>query len=293
MLISHPDRGYTLVELLVVVVLAGVVGAAVMRITVSQHRYLDAMRRIIETRRAVREGAEIPRYDLRAISPASGGIYAMAPQMIEFRSALGASVVCDMDYARTRVSIPSRGASSGLTAWIAPPRQGDTVLVFDATDSGITSWHAHVLAADPTFGATCPESTGFARDAVEAATALELQLTMPLAPSVGAGAALRFVRRARYQLYLAGGGRWYLGYLDCLASRAVPCSTIQPVSGPFPTDGIRFAFRDTSGGETSDPAGVARIDIVSRAETNVALRAAGFAHRVFTDSIVATIAPRN
>lgn len=293
MLSHRSGRGYTLVELLAVIVLTGIVGTAVVRVTVGQHRYIDAMRRIIETRRAVREGVESPRYDLRAVSPMSGGIYAMAPQMVEFRSALGASVVCDMDGTRTLVHIPSRGAWSGLTAWLASPRRGDTVLVFDATDSGSTTWNVHVLATDPTAGGGCPESTGFTRSAAEAAAALELQLDPPLAPAIESGAALRFVRRARYQLYRAGDGQWYLGYLDCLATRSTPCATIQPVSGPFAEQGIRFVFRDASGGETADPARVARIDIISRAETIVALRAVGFVPGTFSDSAVATITPRN
>ena len=287
-------RGTTLVELLAVLVVLALVSAAIMRTTVSQQRFLDAIVRIIEMRRTAREGVDIPRQDLRAISPGSGGIYAMSAEMVDFRSTLGASVACRIDGSRTSVSVPDRGAWSALTSWVASPRQGDTVLVFDqALDGEPPLWRVHTLAADPSPGGVCPVSGGFARTTADEAAALELRMAPPLEPTIRAGAALRFVRRARYQLYRASDGQWYLGYLDCLASRSEPCSTIQPVSGPFATTGIRFLFRDASGTETSDPASVSRIDILSRATTTVALRAMGFAGGVHTDSVVASIALRN
>lgn len=294
MLRGRLSPGTTLVELLAVLVLLAMVGAAILRIAVGQQRFLDAVDRIIEARRTVREGVEIPRQDLRAISPASGGIYSMAADMVEFRSLTGVSVVCGFDSSRTLVSIPDRYAWNALTSWVASPRQGDTVLVFDAVrDSEPPVWRAHILAADPARGGICPVSGGFSRSSIEEGAALQLQLIPALEPGIGAGAALRIVRRARYQLYRAGDSRWYLGYLDCLSTRSVPCSTIQPVSGPFVTAGIRFLFRDSSGVETSDPAAVTRIDIVSRATTDVALRAAGFASGGYTDSVVASVALRN
>ena len=294
MLSGRDARGTTLVELLAVLVLLAMVAAAIMRVTVGQQRFLDAVGRVIDVRRAVLEGVDIPRSDLREVAAGSGGIYAMAADVVEFRSTVGSSIICRVDSGRTVASIPDRGSWGALTSWVASPREGDTVLILDvADDSEPPAWRAHALAADPAPGGSCPVSSGVARSAADEAAALQLQFTAPLEPTVGAGAALRFVRRARYQLYRAGDGRWYLGYLDCLGSRAVPCSTLQPVSGPFSAAGIGFAFRDASGAETSDPASVARIDIASRATSDVVLRAAGFAKGSYSDSLVASVALRN
>lgn len=163
------SSGVTLVELLAAMALTGLLAAAILRVTVSEQRFLHDIESMIETRRAVRAGVGIPRHDLRAVAPESGGIYQMAAGMIEFRLALGSSVICRLDSARRRVGIPSRTAWSGLTSWVTAPRRGDTVLVFDGTwDSTLAPWEVHVLADDPSAGGICPVSTGFAGSAAEA-----------------------------------------------------------------------------------------------------------------------------
>jgi len=138
----------------------------------------------------------------------------------------------------------------------------------------------------------CPTTSGFTRSTAEAAAARSLRLSPPLAPEVALGAALHFVRRARYQLYKASDGRWYLGYLDCLSSRATPCATIQPVNGPFAPNGVRFVFSDSTGVAASDPARVARIDVLARALTDRSTDA-GSSPAFAAESLLITIAPRN
>ena len=294
MLSGARRHGTTLLELLVVLVLLAIVGGAIMRVAVGQQRFLAAAERVMEAHRTSREGADIPRQELRAVAPASGGIYDMADDRIEFRSLIGASVVCEVDTSRTTVSIPGRLGWSGLTSWIVAPRERDTVVVFDATsDSAPPRWRAHTLATAPSPGGRCPSASGLARTTAEESDAIAFQIAPPLELPIGAGASLRFLRRARYQLYRAGDGRWYLGFLDCAPARSIPCSTIQPVSGPFPPGGVRFAFRDSAGALTVDPTRVARIDVVSRAESDAPLRAMGFALGVYSDSVLASIALRN
>lgn len=286
--------GTTLVELLAVLALLAMVGGAIMRLAVGQRRFLDAAERVMETHRTAREGADIPRQELRAVAPATGGIYDMAAGRVEFRSPIGSSVLCGTDSSRTTVTIPDRLAWSALTSWIAAPREGDTVLVFDAvSDSALPVWRAHTLGTVPAPGGACPKATGLARTIAEESAALSFQVAPPLEPTIEAGAALRFFRRARYELYRAGDGRWYLGFLDCAPARSVPCSSIQPVSGPFEPGGVRFDFRDSSGALTSDPARVARIDVLSRTVSSAPLRAMGFALGFHSDSVLASITLRN
>ena len=294
MLSRARGRGSTLLELLVVLVLLAMVGGAIMRVAVGQRRFLDAVQQVMETHRTAQEGADIPRQELRAVAAASGGIYYMAADRVEFRSVIGTSVLCDADSSRTTVSIPDRLAWSGLTSWIVAPREGDTMLVFDAaSDSVPPRWRVHALATAPAPGGRCPVASGIARTTAEESAALTFQLAPPLELTAGAGAPLRFFRRARYQLYRAGDGRWYLGFLDCAPARSVPCSTIQPVSGPFASGGVGFVFRDSTGAVTADPSHVVRIDVLSHAKSNASLRAMGFALGIYSDSILASVALRN
>lgn len=294
MLNSEGRPGTTLIELLVVLVLLSLIAGAIMHVAIAQERLLDAVDQVTRSRRAARDGADIPREELRAVSPATGGIYGMDSSHVEFRALVGASALCQVDSARTTVAIPDRLSWSAITSWIASPREGDTVLVFDSTvDSAAPVWRVHTLASAPSPGGRCPAATGLARSSAEEGAALSFRLAQPLELSVGSGAALRFFRRSRYELYRAGDGRWYLGFLDCTSARSVPCSTVQPVSGPFEAGGVRFAYRDSAGALTADPTRVALIDILSRAGTDAPLRAMGFALGVHSDSILTHIALRN
>ena len=114
-----------------------------------------------------------------------------------------------------------------------------------ATDSTLgDSWQRHVLSAAPSHAGSCPTSTGLTTTPSESAAALAFTFTPALDTAIGPGTLVRVVRRARYELYRASDSRWYLGYLDCVASRATPCNTVQPVSGPFAPSGIQLAYLD-------------------------------------------------
>ncbi len=294
MLSSEYRSGTTLFELLIVLVLLTIVGGAIMHLTVGEQRFLAAVEEMAEMQRTMRDGANIPRYELRPVAPATGGIYEMGDYHVDFRSLTGSSVLCSVDSSRTTVGIPNRFAWSALTTWLAAPREGDTVLVLDSDTDGVPPvWRVHTLLTAPSPGGSCPTSAGLGRTSAEELAALSFQLAPPLEPAVGPGAALRFVRRARYALYRAGDERWYLGYLDCAPARAVPCSTVQPISGPFAPGGVRFAFRDASGATTVDPIRVAYVEVVSLTTSTSPLRAIGFALGLGTDSTTASVTLRN
>jgi prepilin-type N-terminal cleavage/methylation domain-containing protein len=285
-------RGFSLVELLVAVVLACAIGAAVMDSAVRQQRFFAADARAAVAHAAVRQAVDVLSADLRALSPADGDLYATAPDHVEFRMLIGASVVCTIAASRDAAVLPPlRDASAlGLTSWVASPNDGDTVLVFDPAGPGPADdhWDRHVLIADPASGAACPETSGFTASPAEAAEGWSIRFSPPLAPAVDPGAAVRFVRRARFELYRAADAKWYLGFFDCLSTRATPCSIVQPVSGPYDAAGIRFTYIDSLGA-AAPPAAVASI-IVNVNSSAFGASPAGAAVR---DSASASIALRN
>jgi hypothetical protein len=142
-----------------------------------------------------------------------------------------------------------------------------------------------VLTAALSSAGACPTASGLTTTAAEASAALSLSLSPELDSSIAPGALVRMVRRARYELYRASDSRWYLGYLDCLASRATPCNVVQPVSGPFAPSGVQLAYLDRSGAPTTDPWRVARIDVLAIAARRSA--------PTTLDSLATTIALRN
>ena len=280
-------RGASLVELIIVIVLLAILGTATLGVVIHQERFYRAQADAIGSRATVRDAASMLQSELRALTPPDGDLYAIDASSVEFRATLAQSAICTIAPSRQRITIPPQQLSSGAPlTWLGTqPEAGDTLLVL-ATDSTLGhKWQRHVLTANPSSTGACPTATGLTATAAEAAAAMTLALDPPLDTTIQPGTLVRVVRRARYELYRASDSRWYLGYLDCLASRATPCNVVQPVSGPFATAGIQLAYVDRSGAATSDPFRVARIDVLAIASRR--------SDPLTLDSLATTIALRN
>ena len=280
-------RGASLIELIVVIALLALLGSAILGVVVHQERFYRAQASAIDSRATVRAAASLFQSELRALTPEDGDLYAIGASAIEYRATLAQSVICTISSSRQRITIPPEHLASGTPlTWIGTQAEtGDTLLVL-ATDSALgDSWQRHVLTTSPSSTGSCPTSTGFTTSAAEASAALTLALDPPLDSTIDTGTLVRIVRRARYELYRASDSRWYLGYLDCLALRATPCNTVQPVSGPYAPAGIHLSYLDLGGAITADPFRVARIDVLAIAARRSAPDT--------LDSLATTIALRN
>ena len=295
-------RGFTLTEMLFVLVIFGLVAAATMRIIVGQEKFYASESDLIAMRNTLRDVGEALPSDLRGISSIGGDIYAMSDSAVDFRLATGMTVICSIGLTRTTVVIPPTTLSSrsALTTWISPPTTGDTAFVYD---DGATSalnddtWDKVAVAATLSAG-SCPTTSGYTANSTEAAAAQTLTLATALGANVQTGSLIRFYRRAKYKLYQpSAGGAWYLGYQECPAG---VCGTMQPVSGPYlaysttvANTGLRFVYRDSTGAVTATPAQVARIDIIAKAQTERPIRMPGRPEDYYSDSLVVTVALRN
>lgn len=297
-------RGFSLVELMIVIVLLAVVMTSVMTIFVQQQRFYSDSSALIETRSSTRDAAYVLQSDLRSLAPQSGDIYSMGKNFIEFRSQPGSSVVCTINVARTTITVPPVNVATGaaLTSWLAAPALGDTVLIFDAgnvPNAPGDTFKVYTLTAAVGTGASCPNATGLTTTAGEAVAGYTLQVTPALTPTTVVGAPIRIVRRAHYELYQEASGSWYLGYFDCVPSRAPACNALQPVAGPYVapnlagTGGIVFTYRDSTGAVTADKTLVRRVDLAARAQTATDMHTSGYKRGPMTDSTFISIAPRN
>ncbi|MFN2400181.1 MAG: type II secretion system protein [Gemmatimonadaceae bacterium] len=289
--------GFTLVELMIVVVLLGLVSAVLLQLVINQQRFYNGAAEIIETRGSVRQMAEAIPGDLRSLAPTQDDIYSMGSTFIEYRAPIGSSVFCAGGLATITIPPIALASQSGLTAWINTPQAGDSLFIYDAVGPGIADdrWRIHELAAAPVLG-TCPTASTFTANAAEANSGWTLVLNPALTVTTQPGASIRFFRRARYQLYLAADGRNYLGYYDCLATRMPACSTIQPVSGPYlepGSGGLVMSYFDSTGTVTASPNLVSRIDIIARAASRNVVRSDGRQHGLYRDSLSIRVAVRN
>src|ERR687896_2736318 len=239
---SAPRRGITLPELLVVIVLLSLVVGGIMTVLVKQQRFYTGTSEIIETKGSARSAIDILSSELRALSTATRGgapnevdIYSLTDSSIVFRSPFGSTVVCTIDPTRTRITVPpaTMAAGNALTTFLATPRAGDSLFVFDPGDQPGTNddrWTRHALRANPGAG-NCPVApVGLTMSAVEAAAGISLELDPVLPDDVGIGSALRFFRTTAYSLYPEADGSWYLGYSNCPGG---VCSLREPAAGPY------------------------------------------------------------
>ncbi len=305
MLTARRHAGFTLVELLVVITILALVLTTVTSVFIQQQRFYAGTSAISDVRSATRDAGYVLESELRGLSPTDSDIYAMSASSIEFRSNIGASVVCTIDPSRTSLTVPPLSLSSqaGLTSWASAPALGDTLLIFDPGPLAATSddvWRKYTLVAAPAGAGACPTTTKLTTTAAEAAAGWTLVITPALSPSSLPGAAIRFFRRAHYELYRsATSGNWYLGYYDCVPSRTPACGALQPVSGPYlplvdgAPSGIELSYFDSLGAVTANRTLVSRIGVIARAQTASGVRMPGATPGPHLETQITTIAPRN
>jgi type II secretory pathway pseudopilin PulG len=303
----QPARGgITLIELVVVLILIGLVGATIGRTLIRQQRFYRGTAELLHAREGVRDAMELLSTDLRGIAVADT-VRLLADSAIEFFANVGSSVVCQR-LGSTAVGLPAASSGRGnvLTALATVPDTGD-IAVFhsDSIDAG-SEWVRHRISSfgPRSLAVTCPPSSEFARDTEVNAgsTGFLLDLSTPLSPHIRVGAPVRFLRRGRYSLYKGSDGDWYLGYRRCNAVGASTCGPIQPVSGPYREyssdprrTGLLFQYFDRSGRALTagdSPLALARIDITARTESRHRIDIEGRVS-VPSDSATITIAIRN
>lgn len=284
---SRARHGASLAEMVVVIVLLAILGSATLGVVIRQDRFYRAQASAIDSRATVRDAASVLESELRALTPADGDLYSIGANAVEFRTTLAQSAICTISASRASVTIPPEHLASGapITWFGTQPEAGDTLLILasDSTLGGM--WRRHVLTANPSSSGVCPPSSGLTTSAAESSAAMTLTFDPPLDSAIEAGTLLRVVRRARYELYRASDTRWYLGYLDCLSTRATSCNVVQPVSGPFAPGGIQLSYLGANGATAPDRWHVARIDLLAIAQRRVSPDT--------LDSLATTIALRN
>jgi prepilin-type N-terminal cleavage/methylation domain-containing protein len=305
--------GFTLVEILMVLILMGLFGTAIVKLLLRQQRFYTSTSQLINTRQQIHQAAFMLPAELRAISRQGGDIAVMTDSSLEIRSIFGTSVACLVNVASAWVStVPvSNLKGSAMTSWKILPAVNDSVAIYDdgaSISQNDDSWRLSRITAvlavtGNVAGAGCPSSTGLTQAADLTVSNPSYRLTITPAPlaTTLSGASMRFFRHVHYSLWKwATDGQWYLAYYDCVPNRVPVCTTPQPIAGPLrpyaapgTTSGLEFTYYDSTGVVTATKTLVARIRLVVRGQGTATINLTGAAAVPLRDSLRVEIGLRN
>ena len=275
-------RGFSLVEVLVVITILGIVGSAVFRVVIKQQQaYRDSSRQSDMQRELRLVGSFIPS-EIRSASSAGLDIKKMNEDEVEFLATFGSGMICSRPNPVVFVIPPLLTAGITLTNWYTQPVVGDSVFLYDdALLKGAEDdrWERRQIAAISSTVFDCPGAPF--TDPVLDAGKLRWRITVvggPLPAAVTNGAVVRFARPVRYRLFQGTSRKWFMGYQDYSNGS---WAAIDAVGGPFRPfvsgdnnpSGLQFRYFDSLGvrlDNTSDKSRLSRIDVFLRTNAGLA-----------------------
>lgn len=289
-------RGFSLVELIVILALSTVVIGGLTSVLVRQQRFYRGTADLIETRSQIRQAAGIIPSDLRGVSTIGGDILEITDTSMVFWATIGQAVTCVGVPGSYTISIPPLTLSNNntLASFTMTPAAGDSVWVYQngATEAASDDhWEAYGITGPPTISNL---ACGTLVNGADLNTdRYSFPIAEPLDADVETGNPVRFVRRTRYSLYQASDGGWYLGYCSPACVGAP-----QPIAGPFlpaggGTSGVSFSYTDVNGAVTAIPANIAQVSVVVRGKTEGLVDMGGYKNTQVGDSLRFSVAIRN
>jgi prepilin-type N-terminal cleavage/methylation domain-containing protein len=173
-------RGFSLAELMVALVIAGIIGIALTRLIINQARFMAGQDGTMRARASARAGFNVISQELRMVTP--GGLLAASPDSITARVTFAAGVTC---------SQPSGGVQAVLLLpYDSATFAGATLRGFAWRDA-VGAWHFEEPATI-TGGAVTTDCTGLTSP-IPATISPASAVTVSSAPAAGA---FRVVRLA-------------------------------------------------------------------------------------------------
>ncbi len=299
--------GFTLIELMVVMVLLSFVVGGLVKVIAGQQRFYRSAGDLMESRGQIRQAVSLLPSDLRGMSTVGGDVLAASDVSIDFRATIGSSAVCSAT--ANSLTFPPQVLASGQTisAGRTTAAAGDFVAVYDdgpTTGRTDDQWRIYTITGVTQTVGACVAPFVSAADLLRASSVVSV--AQVVSAGILQGAPVRFLRRITYSLYTAADGKAYLGYVECPGGG---CSTIQPVSGPYRSfvstsnaaNGLQIQYFNTtdveiSGAQLAVPANlatIARLRISVRGQTANAMAVPGMPAAPKQDSLTVHVGVRN
>lgn len=244
---TSSERGWTLVELLVVMVLGTLVMGAALQVLITNQRAYSAQTSQILGQQTTRAAMDVLSGELREISPASGDIVAMAADSLRVRVMREYGVTCTVTTTGTP-TLTVVEAGDGFAT-------GDSVFVFADNDPDIgtdDAWFPAVVSSvqgSQTCGTLAASNLLFSGYAAAFAANIVVE-----------GAPVRGYGLFTYGVFTSSGES-YLG-------RREGGAAMLPLIGPIdPSTGLSLRYLDSDGAATATPADVRMIEISVRSQS--------------------------
>lgn len=245
-------RGFTLAEMMVVVVILLVVTGSVYDLLIGTQRRARAQTQRLNLQASVRSGSLAVVNELRELSTVAGGtsyqndILSIGPAAMTYRAMRGIGFLC-----QTSSGNQIRIGRSGFTGHRDPEATRDGAYVFSEGNPDTDDVWLPLTITGVSTGSACP-------GAANAGITLTVPAS-PALPSLGVGTPVRIYEVMELKLYQAGGSSW-------LGARSVNTGeAIQPVVGPLTAGtGFRLEYLNELGLPTTDASAIKSIRVAIR-----------------------------
>jgi len=270
-------RGFTLAELLIVMVIMGIVGMAMTRLLLNSQRITRRQSQQVTLQSNLRAGLALMPTELREINVDASGsdILAMAQDSIRYRAMRNFGLACSV----TATQVVMRGTNSFGYRAIAANQ--DSLLLFVENDDSRMSDDAWIpYRVTGVAGGTCPDGAAATTLTVSGAANIPVANVLLEAP-------IRSFEVMTLKLYAADGRSW-------LGARVGTAAAIEPVLGPLHADsGLVMTYLAADGSVTATPANVRSVEIRMRGETQGPVSSGYDELAIHEDSLTARIRLRN
>ena len=284
---SARRRGFTLIELMISIAIAGIVLTAAYKLLLANQRFYRSQSVISDVQTNVREAALILSSELREISPVGGDLQQMTDTAITINAMRALGFVCSVpDMILGRVVI--KDATVFKYRDIDATR--DSVFIFREGNTQRSSddrWLRGKVSSKAT--QNCADGSAGTRIGMSGLVGG----TFTQMDSVTIGAPVRTFETINYRVYDDGTGTWYLGMRQWISGA---WTTTAAVAGPLRSGtngGIAFAYYDSTGAVTATASLVRSIGVTVRGQSTSAIQTAGRQTGRYADSLTIRVAVRN
>jgi prepilin-type N-terminal cleavage/methylation domain-containing protein len=278
------ERGFTLVEILIALVLLGIVSTALYQLLVANQRLYRAQVESVAINESARAAVSILPGEVRELSAGEGDIVAMNATSLTYKSMQALYVLCAPPNTGALEIVLDRNTFFGLRPISAAD---DSILIFSEGDTTTRSDDGWLGASvtSTTVGTACPGSRPSITVGLAGPTATQLAGTQ-------AGAPVRTFRPMQVLLYQDAASDWWLGG-RLYQKAAGSWGTTQPLLGPLSGTGLALTFWDAAGGATTNPLAVARLGLTVESRSSQRVYRSGTGPQFLLQDLVTQVAVRN